>query len=171
MLSSNAPETSKASLANPGPIREVASGHFPKFLHGWLTFSSAALTFHPSLPSHGDPLSSLFPVPSLCKSKGPASVCLASHWLLALYWLIKNQLGTRTFSVWTHGFLILGAGLIQSFRTNPQQKGSSLTIMLSLFQRLTLFRDFFSFLSCSFRGLNRWKKKGGEGWKEEKPTK
>ena len=84
-------------------------------------FPSAAL--NPiCLPSnHGDPLSSFIPVCSPCKSKGPISVCLSSHWPLALYWLIKKQLETRIFSIWTHRFPILGARLIQIIGTNPQQ--------------------------------------------------
>ena len=46
----------------------------------------------------------------------------ASPWLLALYWVIKNQVGKRTFSIWTHRFPILGAGLIQSVGANPQHR-------------------------------------------------
>jgi hypothetical protein len=44
---------------------------------------------------------STLPVPSPCKSKGPASVYLPSHWLLPFYWSTKSQLGTRTFSIRT----------------------------------------------------------------------
>ena len=52
------------------------------------------------------------PVPTLCKSKGPTSVYLPQP--LALYWSIKNQLGTRTFSIWTHRFPIESKLLNQS---------------------------------------------------------
>ena len=86
MFSFGIPETHKPALATPGTIEEVAIGHVPKFLHGWLAFSPAALTSHPSLLSHGDsPFPSFLPVPIQANLKSPASVYLPSHWLLALF--------------------------------------------------------------------------------------
>ena len=72
----------------------------------------------PSYPSHGR---HLLPLLFPWEPRSPTSVILLSQWPLVLYWSIKNQLGTETFSVWTRRFSILGAKLGQSFRTNSQQ--------------------------------------------------
>ena len=78
---------------------------------GFLSCSAYVPSF--SLESWQFSLSlSLFRVPSPRKSKGPTSVYLPSHWLLALYWLIKNQLGTQIPNF---------PSIIESIRTNPQQ--------------------------------------------------
>ena len=60
-------------------------------------------------------LPSFLPVPSPSKSKGPALVYLPSigHWFFID---LENQLKTRTFSVWTCRFPILGAKLTQGIR-------------------------------------------------------
>lgn len=77
-------------------------------------------SLHPLHPHGVMGIPSFLPVSSPCRSKGPASVDPSSHWPLVFYWSIKKQLGTRTFSVWTRRFLILGTGLIQSIKTNPR---------------------------------------------------
>jgi hypothetical protein len=88
-------------------------GHF-----SWFSHVSGPLCLVFLLPCHGDVSFFLSSSPSPpCKSKGPASVYRPNYWSLALYWLIKNHLGSRSFSFWTP---ILGAELIPSPRTNLQ---------------------------------------------------
>ena len=101
MLPSGTPETPKPYPATPGLTVKMASGHLHEFLQSWLAFSPAALSFHPSPPSHGDSLFSFLPVPSLHKSKGP---------ILSPF---SQPLATRIFIDlskinWTQGLLAFG---------------------------------------------------------------
>ena len=91
--------------ATPGSIGEVASGYPP---NSHMALSSAAPVSHPSSPS---PL--FLSSSSPCNTKSP-TLCLAiDPW--HLYWLIKNQLGTRTLAFGHADFW-----LNQSIKTNLQ---------------------------------------------------
>jgi hypothetical protein len=70
---------------------------YPKFhMASWLHFR--LLLSHLSTPGHGH--SALF----LFESNGPTPCPIIGCW--HLYWLIKNQLGKKTFSFWTCRFPI-----------------------------------------------------------------
>ena len=119
MLPSGTPETPKPSPATQGPIREAAvATYLNSYIAGWLSFLQllcpvfllqvmVILSWSFWFLAHSNPK---VPSQSFCPDIG--------HWLFIDQ--SKNQLGTRTFNIWTHRFPILEARLIQSIRTNPQ---------------------------------------------------
>lgn len=92
----------KPSSATLGPIEKMASGHLPEISHGWLALSPATPASHPSSPSPGDSLSPHCCILAQATLRVPPRLPFPSHWQPAS---IKNQMGTRTLSVWTGRFL------------------------------------------------------------------